>query len=829
MHATASRMRFRLRWRRWAPQVGIGLFALLAICAIWLYSRLHGSLPQLDGAAVLAGLSAPVTVERDALGIPLICGANRLDVARATGFVHAQERFFQMDLLRRTAAGELAALFGPAALDLDRAHRLHRFRHRARQALTAVPSADRALIDAYTAGVNAGLAALAAPPFEYLLLRIAPEPWRTEDTPLAVYAMYLNLQDQQWPRESTRDLLHDQLPPALADFLDPPGTEWDAPLRGEALPSPPIPDPEVFDLRRQPVVDIVPPDLRTSQPPAFALFPPVPTDESETVSGSNNWAVAGQLTAHGGALLANDMHLALRVPNIWYRAALLYADERGHEWRISGVTLPGTPAIAAGGNGHIAWGFTNSEGDWADLVILEAGADDDSYLTPDGPRAFTHVRETLTVKDGPPETLEVLETVWGPVVDRDHRDRRRALRWVAHEPRAFDLGPQGLERVETLEAALAVANRAGMPAQNILLASADGHIDWTLTGPIPRRFGHTGRVPSSWADGRRGWDGWLEPAEYPRIVDPPSGRLWTANGRVVDGAWLNLLGDGGYALGARAGQIRDGLQAARRFDEASFLALQLDDRALFLQRWRDLLLAVLTPDAIQADPRREDMRRWVADWGERAEVDSVGYRLVRAFRLKVRERAFAPLTVACLQADLRFDYTLIRQHEGPLWQLITQQPPHLLDPRYPDWPALLLEAADATLAELTADGQPLGKKSWGDQNTIHIQHPFSRILPWLSGWLDMPTRALPGDLYMPRVQTPDNGSSERLVIAPGREENGILHMPGGQSGHPLSPFYRAGFDAWADGRPLPFLPGPARHRLTLTPESLRPESRVRSE
>lgn len=139
MHATASRTRFRLRWRRWAPQVGIGLFALLAICAIWLYSRLHGSLPQLDGAAVLAGLSAPATVERDALGIPVIRGANRLDVARVTGFVHAQERFFQMDLLRRTAAGELAALFGPAALDLDRAHRPHRFRHRARQALTAVP------------------------------------------------------------------------------------------------------------------------------------------------------------------------------------------------------------------------------------------------------------------------------------------------------------------------------------------------------------------------------------------------------------------------------------------------------------------------------------------------------------------------------------------------------------------------------------------------------------------------------------------------------------------------------------------------------------------
>ncbi|MCP5198192.1 MAG: penicillin acylase family protein [Gammaproteobacteria bacterium] len=829
MRTAIDRARIRPRWRRWAPRVGIGLLALLAIAAGWLYGQLRGSLPQLDGSTVLNGLDAPVLVERDALGIPVIRGVNRLDIARATGFVHAQERFFQMDLLRRTAAGELAALFGPAALDLDRAHRLHRFRHRARQALAAVPPEDRALIDAYTAGVNTGLAALAAPPFEYLLLRTAPEPWRIEDTPLAVYAMYLNLQGQQWRRESTRGLLHDRLPPTLADFLDPLGTEWDAPLLGHALPSPPLPGPETFDLRRQSVVDIVPAPARARQPPAFALFPTVAADPSETVSGSNNWAVAGQWTAHGGALLANDMHLALRVPNIWYRASLLYPDKQGRERRITGVTLPGTPAITAGSNGHIAWGFTNSQGDWADLVILEPGADDDHYLTPDGPRAFTHIQETLRVKDGPPATLEILETVWGPVVDRDHRGRRRALRWVAHEPRAFNLDLMALERSETVEAALDAFNRAGVPEQNVLVAGADGRVAWTLSGPIPRRFGYTGRVPSSWADGRRGWDGWLEPAEYPRIVDPPSGRLWTANGRVVNGTWLDLLGDGGYALGARARQIRDDLQAARRFDEADFLALQLDDRALFLQRWRDLLLAVLTPEATHADPRRRDMRRWVTDWGGRAAVDSVGYRLVRAFRLKVRERAFAPLTVACLQADPRFDYTLIRQHEGPLWQLVTQQPPHLLDPRYPDWSALLLDAADATRAELTAGGQPLDKKSWGDQNSIHIQHPFSRFLPWLSGWLDMPTRALPGDQYMPRVQTPRNGSSERLAVAPGREAEGILHMPGGQSGHPLSPFYRAGFDAWADGQPSPFLPGPTRYRLTLTPETPQPESRARSE
>jgi penicillin amidase len=819
MNLVANPSRFFRNWRRWALLAGGGLLILLAGLGGWLYGQLHGSLAQLDGAAPLAGLSAPVTVERDALGIPTIHGETRLDVARATGFVHAQERFFQMDLLRRTAAGELAALFGAMALHLDRAHRLHRFRYRAQQVLATAPPEDQTLIAAYTAGVNAGLAALSAPPFEYLLLRTPPEPWRPEDTPLVVYAMYLDLQGQQWFHESARGVLYDTLPPELAAFLDPPGTEWDAPLLGQAYQPLPPPGPEIFDLRHNNVPPL--PGAEESKSGAglatHSLL--ISTRSPETSSGSNNWAVAGRLTAHGGALLANDMHLALRLPNIWYRATLVFPDESGRKRRISGVTLPGAPAVVAGSNGHIAWGYTNSEGDWADLVELEPAANGEKYLTPDGPRAFRRIQESLAVKDGPAETLEILETIWGPVVDRDHRGQRRALRWVAHDPQAANLGLLALERADTVDVALEIVNRAGAPAQNVLLASADGRIAWTLSGPIPRRFGHDGHRPSSWADGRRGWSGWLEPAEYPRIVDPASGRLWTANGRVVDGAWLSLLGDGGYALGARARQIRDSLRQQDRFNERDFLALQLDDRALFLERWRELLLAALAPEAIRADSRRDELRRYVANWGGRAAVDSVGYRAVRTFRLAVRERAFAPLTATCRQADPRFDYTLFRQYEGPLWQLVSQQPPHLLDPRYSGWPALLRDAADATLAELTADGRPLAAHTWGDYNQIQLRHPFSRVLSGLSDWLDLPLQALPGDLYMPRIQTPDSGASERLAVAPGRESNGILHLPGGQSGHPLSPFYRVGHAAWAAGKPLPLLPGPATHRLRLEPEA----------
>lgn len=799
-------------WRRWLRWSVGGLLALLIGAALSLYLLLRGSLPQLDGTATLPGLSAPVVMERDALGVPLIRGADRLDVARATGFVHAQERFFQMDLMRRRAAGEWAELFGAAALAADQTHRLHRFRHRAQQTLNALPEAEQMLLAAYSEGVNAGLAALATAPFEYAVLRLAPRPWRSEDSVLVVYAMYLDLQDRQWPREAARGLLRDCAPAALAAFLDPPGGEWDAPLQGEPWKSPPLPGPEVFNAATSSRHTAFAAAVSTSSPDVL-----LDADPADAPRGSNNWAVAGRLTPHGAAMLANDMHLNLRLPNIWYRATLAYFDAGGQERRVSGVTLPGVPALVAGSNGHLAWGYTNSEGDWADLVILESGGDANTYLTPDGPRPVQTVRETITVKDAPAQILEIEETIWGPVLDRDAQGRRRALRWAAHDPQAMNLRLLALEEAETLETALDIAHRAGMPTQNLLLASADGRIAWTLAGPLPRRFGHNGRLPSSWADGQRGWRGWLEPDEYPQIVDPPSGRLWTANNRVVDGAWLDLIGESGYALGARARQIRDGLLSSDSFSEADFLALQLDDRALFLQRWRELLLATLAQRST-ADPRYAELRDFVLNWGGRAAVDSVGYRAVRTFRLAVRERAFAPLIAPCQKVDPSFDYhSLFRQHEEPLWQLVSRQPAHLLDPRYPDWPALLQDAAQATLAELTAHGQALASQTWGAAQPIRLQHPFSRRLPWLSGWLDLPTQFLPGDLYMPRIQTPTQGASQRLVVAPGREISGIFHMPGGQSGHPLSPFYRAGHDAWAAGQPTSLEPGAIRHRLTLQP------------
>ena len=536
--------------------------------------------------------------------------------------------------------------------------------------------------------------------------------------------------------------------------------------------------------------------------------------------GSNNWAVAPERTAHGHAILADDMHLGISVPNTWYRARMQWAGSDGSRHDITGVTLPGAPAIVVGSNGHVAWGFTNTGGDRVDLIVVETHPDDpDRYLTPEGYRSFERHVERIAVHGEESRPFEVSSTIWGPVIDQDHRGRTRALRWTAHLEDGVNMRFVDTERARTLEEAQRVANESGIPPQNFVCVDADGNIGWTVMGRIPRRIGHDGRVPTSWADGSRRWEGWLTPEEYPRIVNPEAGAIWTANARVVDGDMAARIGHGDYDLGARQGQIRDTLLKLHGAEEEDMLAVQLDDRALFLQRWRRLVLDLLDDEAIEGHPRRARFKDRVAHtWTGRASTDSVGYRLVRAYRSFTFETVYGWLTAPCREADARFRVHSLKQWEGPLWRLVTERPVHLLGPEYGSWTEALLTVVDRTIDEFEGeDGSSLEDRTWGERNTTRIRHPLSQALPLLSRWLDMPSQPLPGDSNMPRVQGPSSGASERLAVSPGREEHGYFHMPGGQSGHPLSPYYRAGHEAWAEGRATPFLPGPVQKTLRLVP------------
>ena len=817
--------------RFFAVLLALGVVAAVGV-AIGARVMVGRSLPTVDGSLPLAGLAAPVTVARDRLGIPTITAQSRVDLARSVGFVHAQERFFQMDLQRRQPAGELSALVGAAALTADRAARVHRFRHIASLALAAAPDDYRAELEAYAGGVNAGLAALTAPPFEYLMLRATPEPWRPEDSMLTLIAMHVTLQGSQWEYEDTLGTLADLMPAPMFEFLAGRASDWESPIVGAPQPVPPIPGVDVYDVRRLPATAArftMPAAPVTSKTPTrvaaatsdvtLPWWARLPREEEATL-GSNNWAVSGARSTTGSAIVANDMHLRLAVPNIWYRATFVIPDDArpGATRQLSGVTLPGGPQMAVGSNGDIAWGFTNSAGDWSDIVVIDpVPGDPTRYQTPGGPRAFDVHPETIAVKGATPVTLPVRWTIWGPVVGHDHRGRERAVKWVAHDPQVLATDPARIALARDVDDAMRLAVGASLAAQNLVVGDRHGRIAWTIYGAIPRRVGFRGDVPTSWADGTRRWDGYLGYDEHPRVVDPPDGRLWTANARVVNGEMLDRIGDGGYTDGIRAWMIREGLQRLDRADERALFNVQLDNRSVFLDRWRTIFLETLTAEAARATPARAEARPLVdASWTGHAAAESAAYRIVRTFRVTASRMALDAATSEVRRQAPAFDYTTIRRLEGPLWRLVHERPAHLLDPAFASWDAFLLAAVDRTLATLAAQGPVLGARTWGEQNAADIAHPLSAAVPLLSRWLNMPRDPLPGDVYTPRVLAPRSGASERFVASPGHEASAILHMPGGQSGHPLSPHYADQQRAWLAGEPLPLLPGAAVHTLTLT-------------
>ncbi|KQN70700.1 penicillin amidase [Duganella sp. Leaf61] len=832
------------RWWKWPGRVLLAVVCLmlLAVAGGWLYLR--ASLPALDGMRTATGLHDTVSVARDQHGVPVISGESRLDVAYATGFVHAQERYFQMDLLRRVAAGELSELFGLRALPTDQAHRLHRLRARADLALAALPAGDQQLLARYTDGVNAGLGALGARPFEYVLTGAAPRPWRAADSLLVIWAMYFDLQGNQLPRELARGWLRDHTDDAQRAFLAPSFTPWDAPLdaatvSGDEAPIPAT-APAWWGRPRTPGLQAsrrlalaAPSAVSATAPraePSIALVPTLA--ESSTASlvpfaqpstawlntvGSNNWAVAGSRSDSGAAIVANDMHLGLQLPVIWYRAALQFADGKGGQRRVVGVTLPGAPVVVVGSNGQVAWGFTNSYGDYLDLVEVDADpAHPGQVRTPAGLETPVVHHETIIVKGQASQTLTVRDTSLGPLREAD--GKTYAVRWTAHQPGAVNVRAHLLESVATVEQALALAPTLGIPAQNMVAGDSGGHIGWTIAGRIPRRAINAmdASYPLHGDDPAAAWQGWLAADAYPKLIDPAGGQLFTANSRQLNGAGAALLGDGGYDLGARSRQVRDGLTAlGPRTGVRQVYAVALDDRALFLAPWRDRAIAALDARAVAGQPlRAEALALLRSTWTGRASVDSVAYRLTRGYMYALYDILYGGADQQLPALDPKAGMAAVSARwPVVVARLLDAQPPAWLPPGHASWQAVQLAALDRVIADLTQDGRRLADATWGQRNTAASAHPMAASIPVLGRYLKVAPDMMAGDQHMPRVAGPTFGASERLTVAPGREDEGLFNMPGGQSGHPLSPYFLDGRDDWVAGRATPLLPGPPVHTL----------------
>ncbi|ALT76270.1 penicillin acylase family protein [Paucibacter sp. KCTC 42545] len=782
------------------------LILLLLIALAW--ALLRASLPQLNGKITLPGLQAPLSIGRDALGTAILQGEHRLDLARGLGFVHAQERFFEMDLTRRSAAGELSALFGAKALERDKQRRMHRMRVRLSERFQQLSAADQALLTAYASGVNAGLAAQTLRPWQYLLLQAQPQAWTEVDSLLVVAEMFWMLQgsgiDAGFERARLRELSGD----ALFDWLNPRGGHWDAALDGSKLPPHgAMPTAEAFDLRKQAAA--APKQALSFNPENGAglelgMGISMASGGEAPVIGSNNWAVSGQRSAHGGALLADDMHLGLSVPSIWYRAQLQLGQGGGSQ-RGAGLTLPGMPSLVVGSNGRLAWGFTNAYGQWFDWIKLPANLPAEQ---------IQRYQETIAIKGEAAQTLEVREYKGAPIVREDKASGHAyALRWIAQRGEAFNLELDRMLQASSVEEGLRIAQTSGLPHQNILLADSRGAIAWTIAGRLWRQAGVAQSYARFQAPDSAAPD-WMPPAEYPVIKNPTQGQLWTANNRQIGG---ESIGDGGFDLGARARQIRDRLSERAQHDEQSLAAIQLDNEARFMQSWAQRLAKVLA-----RSQRHDEVAAMLQAWNGRADADQVAYRLVRAVRLKTLDRLWAAWTLPFLgeqQLDDKRRTPWRAQFEYSASAALDQAPAHLLPPAYASWDALLLSQLDIAINELTLGAtEPLGQATWGRHNASKIQHVLSKAIPALSVFLDMPSQPQGGDSNLPHVAQPAFGQSQRLVVAPGREAQGLLSMPGGQSGHPLSPYYGAGHAAWAAGEATPLLAGKLTQWLEAKPQ-----------
>jgi penicillin amidase len=582
------------------------------------------------------------------------------------------------------------------------------------------------------------------------------------------------------------------LPASAVRFIVEPDPTFEAALDGSRLTAPPMPTPAEYDLRAlgKTMFERVA-HLNAADPRHLDDAPAL---------GSNNWAVAGARTVDGGALLANDMHLGLRVPNTWYRARLVVS---GDGLDISGVTLPGVPAVVAGSNGHVAWGFTNSYGDFQDLVRLEPGPEPGTYLAPGGPRRFEEESETLEVAHGEPEKLVVRKTIWGPVIAKDGSGHELALAWTAHRDGATDMAVLRMERARNLDDAAAIAGGAGMPAQNVMIADSAGRIGWVLSGKLPRRQGIDPSKPSSWSAEGAGWDGWVPSAESPRLLDPQQGYAWSANARVVGGADYARIGDGSFAPAARAREIRADCKSSfgrgpqtclrsswtiariiSRTGSRSFSPRSAGRVKRRLQRGRGVERPCghrrcgISPFAGIRAPRR---RTRVQDARGSRRGALAGLRLAGAAafhrdRLAHGPRAAAksPRSEICGLGQLarrrregnraRTAGRLRRRRALPVGTGEHRRDPAPLEPRASRARALARHAGRAAAGRL-----------------VDAARPVSEVRRFRA-----------------------------LRVSPGREAAGYLHMPGGQSGHPLSPFYRAGHDAWVRGEPTPFLPASLR-------------------
>ena len=821
------------RWLRILLWTVAGVVALAvaggAAGLLWLRQAALAALPALDGTAHLAGLSAAVAVRRDAHGVPHIEAANQDDLFVAQGYVTAQDRLWQMDLYRRNADGTLAAILGPSLLKHDEEQRVLQLRSTAERIYKAMAPDERRRFEDYARGVNLYIAQCEQTgrlPPEFKLLFYRPAPWTGVDS-LAVGMTLVETLDTHVETKLTRAVvdakLHDD--PKLEADLYPIGSWRDHPPTGQILdlskpqPAPPL-DSTLNDggeaARAAGMGMVLPAFTPPSQTVPWFLrgVLGLPTCRG-CIAGSNNWVVAGAHTASGKPLLANDMHLELTAPNIWYMA-----DLSAPGFHAAGVTLPGVPYIIAGHNEHVAWGFTALGGDVQDLYIEKLDGKGDYYqaataTTPGAWKPLRDDRETFDVRGGRSVRLDIQFTDHGPLLNPllPRSEPPVALKWTLYDATLNTIPLYEMDTASNwteFEAALAAWC---WPTQNLVYADDQGHIAYQAIGRIPIRSAGLTEEPIV-NDGDE-WEGYIPFQDMPSAVDPPSGFLATANSRVTTlAAPYPITLEWGEPY--RAERIYHLLEGRNNLTPADMLDVQTDIYSA-VDRELGQRFAYAIDQTASAGPRLRQAADLMRSWDGRVSMDSSAASIVDWAR-----EAFWPLILdPKIGKDGAHDY---HWTEGAYAeeQIIMNGGKAWLPPGYKDWNALLTAAVAEGLKEGDAPRQ-LSKWTYGSWHVIQIEHPLVQFLPFLSRIAGVGPLPLSGDRTTIKQVGRSFGPSERFTMdwsnIDGSTENIVL----GESGNPLSPYFRDQWDDWYTGKTfrLPFseaaVAAQTRHTLRLMP------------
>jgi penicillin amidase len=788
---------------------GFALKNRLALLMLFIViPKLRASIPRPLCDATLKGLDGRVVVTLDEFGIPTIEAESRLDAMRALGYVSARDRLFQMDLLRRGAAGRLTEIFGKGMLETDTAQRVVGCNRIAADIFSRLPEEQKATLLAYSEGVNAYISQIRTRPFEFLLLKYQPETWRGEDCVLALLQMFQNLCAEEEGKRRTLAIMESTLPEEIVAFLTPDASPYTTLLGwGDETHRPvqPLPRAQVASLlSRQVQADEVP-----------ARKKKIVRTEG-VAAGSNCWVVDKAKSAHGKAILANDMHTGLGVPNLWYRARLCYPDVD-----LSGVVIPGIPLMLAGSNTHVVWGLTNMLGACLELVQLEIDPDrPDQYLTPDGWRPFEVINESIKRKRGDFVEVEVRKTIWGPVLEKRLMGKQVALRWTALDAGGVDFGLMRMEQARTVEEAVSAVNSFTGPPLNVLMADERGRIAYTTCGRLPVREVNGEPTTAGWADGRAGWSGYIAPDELPRIIESEDGFLVSANNVSVGRDYPHVLGEG-FPHSYRAHRIAERLREMSGVSETEMFRLQFDTACHIYEFYAQLALEVLTDETVENNTELAAVRRAILAWDKRAELESEGLVFIIYFRENLAQSIFTPLVRACAEADDEFVYAWPNL-DTPLRIILTERPSEwfVADGRYETWEQFILAALKSSVEELKEKlkVRSLDNLRWGKVNRAEVFHLLTpQDRSFFGNLFNMPADPLPGCLFSVCSSEPGFGASVRMVVSPGREDAGVLHIACGQSAHPLSNNYDDQHQYWVRQEPLPFLPGRAAGKFALTP------------